>query len=468
MEHDTCTPAACQSPIGMVAHPTTPWTETPNWIFDEAAPTLDGAPLKVLLYIARRTRGFHRESDAISLEQFVSGITTRDGRQLDQGCGVRNRTTVLKALADLEHRGYIGRAHGRPGRGKDATTLYFLRGPVAASGQRGTASAPQDDGATSGAVHSAHLRGVQPAHPQKKVVLKQSSFDNDTIAHTHNAASESKTAEPPLEDGTPPVIPLPPSCASIPRPSTNKVAPTGPREADPTDAHDDAERGAIDLAITALSVELGDDTPRASRARAHSLRRDTELSLPTFLALLDEAATRTRTYKSSITGRQRDGRHKAIQYLFAVLHDLIDCHRRPVLPAHIVVNNAAPMPASVASNAVSSAVSDDTAEVDPTWRAVLAELRTVLTPGNYARWFRPTSVVSHDENRKELFIGVPDAFHQRWLDQRLRGCIERALARVAPGVQLTFVVVGGTAATPGSPGVNSADAGLLTGAQERL
>jgi len=468
MENYSNLSSAGQFPIPTDDHAPAPWTETPNWIFDEAAPELDGAPLKVLLYVARRTRGFHRESDAISLDQFVSGITTRDGRQLDKGCGVRNRTTVLKALAELERRGYIGRAHGRPGRGKDATTLYFLRGPVAASGQRGTASSPQDDGATSGAVHSVHPRGVQPAHPQKKVVLKQSFLDNDTIARTRDISSESKTAEPPLDDGTSSVIPLPPSCASIPRSSTDRVAPVGPREVDPPGAHDDAERGAIDLAITALSVELGDDTPRASRARAHSLRRNAALSAPAFLALLGEAATRTRVYKPGIVGRQRDGRHKAMHYLFAVLHDLINCHRHLVLPAPIVVNNAAPMPASVASNAVSSAVSDDTAEVDPTWRAVLAELRTVLTPGNYARWFRPTSVVSHDKNRKELFIGVPNAFHQQWLDQRLRGCIERVLVRVAPGVQLTFVIVDGTPATPGSPGVTSADAGLLTDAQERL
>jgi len=460
MENNSNLSSAGQSPMP-TSGAVTSWTEMPNWILDEAAPTLDGAPLKVLLYITRRTRGFHRESDAISLDQFTGGIVTHDGRQLDRGCGVRSRTTVLKALAELERCGYIGRAHGRPGRGKDATTLYFLRGSATTVARRGTLSEPHQELEGNDGVQSAHPRGVQLAHPQKKVVLKQSSYDNDTTAHTRETciSHEAVEASAVYQDG--PSLPVPVG-------GTDNISGRQSTSTGTAPLADDADLQAIDLAVGALSVELGDETPRASQARAHGLRRNAALSAPAFLALLGEAATRTRTYKSSITGRQRDGRHKAMHYLFAVLHDLINCHRHLVLPAPIVVNNAAPMPASVASNAVSSAVSDDTAEVDPTWRAVLAELRTVLTPGNYARWFRPTSVVSHDENRKELFIGVPNAFHQRWLDQRLRGCIERVLARVAPGVQLTFVVVDGTAATPGSPGVNSADAGLLTGAQERL
>jgi len=462
MEHDTSVSSACQSSIGMVAHPATPWTETPNWIFDEAAPSLDGAPLKVLLYVARRTRGFHRESDAISLEQFVAGITTRDGRQLDKGCGVRNRTTVLKALAELERRGYIGRAHGRPGRGKEATTLYFLRGPAAASGDRGTASAPQGEGMGVDGVQPAHPRGVQPAHPQKKVVLKQSSDDNDTTAHVREKLVSRGPARPSHKDGVTVSPPSPTPRVPVPRPTTSIGAPEDHGEAYVVREVDDPGARAIDLAVGALSVELGDDTPRASCARAHALRREAALSAAAFLALLGEAATRTRAYQPGIAGRRRDGRHKAIQYLFAVLDDLVDRRRHPALPGPIGGVAGTVLPAIVVPGAVSTPARDDIDEADPTWRAVLGELRSELTVENYARWFRPTRVVDHDEKRKELFIGVPDAFHQQWLDRRLRGCVERALARVTPGVQLTFVVDDGRAAMPGFTGITAADAGLPT------
>jgi hypothetical protein len=64
--------------------PTT--TPIPDQVFDELLHLLSGNELKVLLYICRRTFGFKKESDTISLNQMVNGITTRDGRVLDRGC----------------------------------------------------------------------------------------------------------------------------------------------------------------------------------------------------------------------------------------------------------------------------------------------------------------------------------------------------------------------------------------------
>ena len=76
--------------------PTT--TPLPDEIYDEWAPLLGEAELKVLLYIVRRTLGFGKGSDAISLTQFLGGIVTRDGRVLDHGCGVKSRPNVIRAL----------------------------------------------------------------------------------------------------------------------------------------------------------------------------------------------------------------------------------------------------------------------------------------------------------------------------------------------------------------------------------
>jgi len=121
--------------------PWTPWstTATPDWVFDDVAPELGEAPLKALLYIVRRTSGFRKSADAISLSQFQHGITTRDGRQLDKGAGVKNRTTLLRALDELEARGIIGHQDALHADGGYATTVYYLLGP----GEGGSAaSAP--------------------------------------------------------------------------------------------------------------------------------------------------------------------------------------------------------------------------------------------------------------------------------------------------------------------------------------
>ncbi len=86
-------------------------------------------------------------------------------------------------------------------------------------------------------------------------------------------------------------------------------------------------------------------------------------------------------------------------------------------------------------------------DMEPAWRDTLNELRGELTPENYKRWLEPTTVVGFDGGL--LRIGVPDRFDQQWLDKRLRGPIERALARVAPGVRVTFEIWGGDSALAG-------------------
>src|SRR5215213_3594469 len=64
------------------------YTQVPDELFDVLMPSLPDAELRVLLYIVRRTFGFKRDADAISLSQMVSGIVTRDGRRLDAGTGL--------------------------------------------------------------------------------------------------------------------------------------------------------------------------------------------------------------------------------------------------------------------------------------------------------------------------------------------------------------------------------------------
>jgi hypothetical protein len=81
-------------------------TQIPNQVFDSLMPYLSGGELKVLLYICRRTFGFRKESDSISLTQIAHGITTKAGRVLDQGTGLSKRQ-VQRALRALEGRQVI-------------------------------------------------------------------------------------------------------------------------------------------------------------------------------------------------------------------------------------------------------------------------------------------------------------------------------------------------------------------------
>jgi len=83
-------------------------------------------------------------------------------------------------------------------------------------------------------------------------------------------------------------------------------------------------------------------------------------------------------------------------------------------------------------------------DMEPAWRDTLNELRGEMTPENYKRWLEPTTVAGFDGAL--LRVGVPDRVDQQWLDKRLRGPIERALARVAPGVRVAFEIQGGDSA----------------------
>ncbi len=84
--------------------PTT--TPIPDEVFDELMTDLTGAELKVLLYICRRTFGFKKASDTISLNQIADGIIKKNGQVLDYGTGLSKRH-VQRALKTLEERNII-------------------------------------------------------------------------------------------------------------------------------------------------------------------------------------------------------------------------------------------------------------------------------------------------------------------------------------------------------------------------
>jgi len=102
------------------------YTPVPDDLFDLWLPHLSESELKVLLYVCRRTFGFKKDADAISLRQMTEGIVTYDGRRLDYGAGIAERS-VIRGIKGLLDKGLIiAEKRSSPERG-DETTVYHLR-----------------------------------------------------------------------------------------------------------------------------------------------------------------------------------------------------------------------------------------------------------------------------------------------------------------------------------------------------
>ena len=98
----------------------------PDALLDQVMPFLTPTEWKVCSYIVRRTFGWKKASDRISLEQICHGIIRRDGSRLDSGTQL-DRKTAIKALRGLEAKGVIvAQRNYSDARGFEATT-YGLR-----------------------------------------------------------------------------------------------------------------------------------------------------------------------------------------------------------------------------------------------------------------------------------------------------------------------------------------------------
>ena len=102
------------------------YTQVPDTIFDQLLPDLSEAELKVLLYVVRRTFGFKKDADTISLRQLSSGITTREGKVLDRGTGL-SKSGVTKALVSLRKKGILIRYRNSDSVRGSTPTTYRLR-----------------------------------------------------------------------------------------------------------------------------------------------------------------------------------------------------------------------------------------------------------------------------------------------------------------------------------------------------
>jgi len=109
--------------FGGFSEPT--FTQIPDVFFDEIAPNLTEAELRCLIYIMRRTFGFKKSADNISLKQLVKGITATGGRILDQGTGM-SKSAVARGLAGLVEKGIVTATRNASPQKGDLPTTYTL------------------------------------------------------------------------------------------------------------------------------------------------------------------------------------------------------------------------------------------------------------------------------------------------------------------------------------------------------
>lgn len=100
------------------------FVQFPNFYMDRVMALLSSEEWKILSYFVRRTYGFHKMKDRISLSQFIDGIKSSEGEYLDHGTGLA-RNTVRKGIDLLAKAKIIKILEKSPGGRK--TTLYEIQ-----------------------------------------------------------------------------------------------------------------------------------------------------------------------------------------------------------------------------------------------------------------------------------------------------------------------------------------------------
>jgi len=162
-------------------------TIVPDDVFDVLMPRLTDAELRILLYIIRRTFGFKKNSDDISLRQMVEGIRTRDGRVLDSGTGL-SKPTVARGLIGLRGKKIIVATRNRSAeRGNEATT-YRLRFK---GGDEAAAEVETDPRENGGRVPLSHQRDKGVSHERDKGLSHQRDTQQTVLQQTEISFSKS-------------------------------------------------------------------------------------------------------------------------------------------------------------------------------------------------------------------------------------------------------------------------------------
>jgi len=306
------------------------YTIVPDELFDELLPTLSGSELKVLLYIIRRTFGFKKDADSISLSQMLNGITTKDGRVLDRGAGL-SKGSLIESLSRLKEREVILTERQRSADRGDEPTIYRLNIVGSTTGPK--TDHPVVQKLTTGP-------GTKTDHPVVSIPATQETVLQETVEQDISKFRRASHAAENVDNSEER------SDREASEASTFRRVPTGKRakgNGEFTTVSDvvrqktfrrsrqeyDEARAVILEYIADFAPEMGDEaTLSASVTRAVNLYRRSGRELGGFTAALYEARSKTKEYTANIKKRRTnaDGSYapKAkMAYYFAILEDVL-------------------------------------------------------------------------------------------------------------------------------------------------
>jgi len=281
------------------------YTQVPDELFDDLLAKLSGAELKVLLYIIRRTFGFKRDADSISLSQMLHGIARKDGQPLDQGTGL-SKPTLLQTLRGLIARNIIIAERRRSEERGDEPTVYRLN--VADARPECPTPRPLVKKFDQGVVKESIPPVVKKSAPQETVVQETETSnirmlapdDNKVTAHRNGVRRGGAILEP---------------IGAVMQRQLARIP----------DDHEAQQ--AVRSVIRDLAQEFGDKAPiRSSTTRALHLMERSRLTLPAFVSALYEARSITKEQARSPRGRPTRNR---MSYFFAVLTDILGLKSEP-------------------------------------------------------------------------------------------------------------------------------------------
>jgi hypothetical protein len=155
------------------------WTQVPDEVLDFMLPSLSGAEVKTFLYILRRTFGFKRDADRITLAQLCDGRKRTDGTHLDYGTGL-SRRAVIEAVKGLEAKSLVQVARGTTEEGTTDANVYRVvqagSARVQKSNPEGAESAPprvQKSNPLYGVVRKKELRKKEQQQQQPLADLSE-------------------------------------------------------------------------------------------------------------------------------------------------------------------------------------------------------------------------------------------------------------------------------------------------------
>ena len=290
------------------------YTQVPDEFFDILAPRLTEAELRVLLYIIRRTFGWKKKSDNISLKQMVEGITTRAGRVLDHGTGL-SKPAVVRAVKSLKQHGIItAKARQSDERGFEPTTYSLKVDRV------GGETTPLLTKLTS------------PSKPGEQALVNESNIQETVLQETPEQERDLtylRKASPRLENPDQAV-----AAATQPQPAPKGfesieaiVRQKRPRRVAPGY---DEDRQRILAYVEDFARELNDQSSlRSSTSRAYNLYKRSGLSVEAFVGQMFEARSITKERTATIkTGT--GGRKNKMAYFFGCLENKLEARGETV------------------------------------------------------------------------------------------------------------------------------------------